>query len=230
MLSFRPSCPTGLVHFVVVAPPCSLVCSDGHVLSDELAHEPPLENNGALRCNESGCYALVFSHCDLCQLPIPGFIDGFRFEVNGPIAAPKGRTSDVPRGTFGFREWREDCPRCKAPYPWARPGVLAEYHRQHLAHLGKPTELPLVERAKAAYDRQSRVMRRESKQKRRDLRRMRLKQFNIVMFDTWPKRILAIIGVITAVLVLVFGVSSFSDIGDEDPKPTAPTTGGGVTP
>jgi len=199
--------------------PYSLVCGNGHVLNDEIAHEPSLEENGSMRCSESGCLALVYSHCLHCNAPLPGYIDGVRYERHGNFAVPKGRFGSA-RGLLGEREWREDCPHCKSPYPWAPDSVWVGYHKEYLAHEGTATALPLLTEAEEAHSKAKLRSERQAKTRRRADRRERRQAWAGSLLDTWPKRVTAIAAAIAAVLLLVFGVDSFADLGDDGNGPS----------
>ena len=126
-----------------VNPPYSIVCASGHVIDDELDREPLAEASGRAVCPKSGCYSFVYSHCPACLAPLPGLLDGARYQVNGPIARPVGRLG-------GGREWREDCPRCKVPYPWATTASLLRYHNAYLAQSDEDSAPVLAYSAVAA--------------------------------------------------------------------------------
>jgi hypothetical protein len=87
-------------------PPYSIVCAGRHVLADDVARQPPIADNGAKLCTESGCLERVYTHCPNCSQPLPGYIDGPRYEVSGNIAAPRGRIG-TSRGLSADRTWRE---------------------------------------------------------------------------------------------------------------------------
>lgn len=205
-------------------PPYSLVCAARHVLADELADEPELEANGTLRCSESGCLGLVFSHCEQCRRPIPGHIDGARYERHGNVSVPRGKLGTA-RGLLPSRQWREDCPYCKSPFPWASREVWVNYHRQHLADVAhrRPESLPHLPQAEAAYDAARGDARARKKGERRRQRRAQRARLATGMLDTWPRRVTAVVAAIVAVLALLFGVTSIADLSGGD-RPSATTT------
>lgn len=202
----------------------SIVCAAGHVADDELTDEPRAAHNGTLRCAESGCFELTYSHCLACGHPVPGHIDGPRVVTTGNLGIPVGRIGLPPR------EWREDCPYCKSPYPWAPRHVWAGYHRRHLQDRadGSAHPLPYLAQAEAAYRAKEDAARRRSKASKRRNRRSTTARWTAAVLDTWPKRIAAIAAAIAAVLGF-FGVDNFRDLND-DSGPATPTTTSSTRP
>ena len=195
----RPPLPTD--HFKM-NPPYSLVCSSGHVASDDLPSEPPLAESGARRCTKSACVSLVYSHCPECLMPISGWIDGARSLTRGKFPTP-----------LAPRRWMEDCPHCKAPFPWAASPVWANYHRAYLDDIEVcvQTPLPYLGRAEEEYLAERARLRQAERRRRRNSRTARI----AAVLDTWPRRVMAVVGAVAAVLTLLYGVNSFADLPRE---------------
>ena len=207
-------------------PSYSIVCAAGHVADDELADEPRAAHNGTLRCPESGCFELIYSHCLLCGRPVPGHIDGPRMVTTGNISRAVGRIGTAG-GVLPQREWREDCPYCKSPYPWAARHVWAGYHRRYLQDRAEGSSHPLhyMTEAEAAYRAEEGEARRRSKASRRRTRRSAAARRTAKFLDTWPKRIWGVVAAIAAVLGLVFGVNNLRDLkGGSGPATTTTST------
>lgn len=203
--------------------PYSIVCAAGHVLDDERAHEPPKEIDGHQRCSVSGCFEFVYGHCPHCGVAIPGYIDGPRPEVHGNIGMMRGRLSI---GGYPVREWREDCPQCKVPYPWAEDVVLVNYQRRYLTDLEEGTpSLPLVQRAAGAYARQQKANRRATKRDRRQSVKQRVGRV-WSWFDSTLKKAAALIAAIAVVAGAVIGVLKWAQ---DPPQPVPPPTSTTVT-
>lgn len=205
-------------------PPYSIVCAAGHVADDELDNEPRAVDNGTLRCPESGCFELTYSHCLMCGRPVPGHIDGPRMVTTGHISRPVGRFGTA-QGFLPPPDWREDCPYCKSPYPWAPRSVWARYHRRYLKDRAEGSSHPLhhMVEAEAAYRAEENAARRYSKASKRRTRRSAAARWTATVLDTWPKRIAAIAAAIAAVLGLFFGVDNFRDLNG-GPAPTTTTS------
>jgi hypothetical protein len=203
----------------------SIVCASGHVIDDELEREPAPRDNGTRRCSESGCFELTYSHCTACGRAIPGFIDGPRMVTTGNLSRPVGRLNTA-RGMLPAREWREDCPFCKSPYPWAPRATWAAYHRRHLEDVanGVDPALPYLAEAEKAYAAESTEHQRQARAAKRESRRATRARWSSAILDTWPGRITAIVAAIVAVLLLLFGVSNVPDLLSRNTEPTTTTT------
>lgn len=200
-------------------PPYSLVCAGRHVLGDEIAHQPAVNENGTKLCSTPGCFERVYSHCVHCAKPIPGYIDGVRYEVHGNIAAPAGRMGTA-RGLLPGREWREDCPYCKVPYPWASSTVLADYHAKYLEDRrhASPVGLSYVAAAEHAFEEREKARKRHRRSSKRADRRERHDHW-------WTSRAALITAVGVVLAAVVAGVFTYlSRDGSESPVPTSTST------
>ena len=190
-------------------PPYSVVCARGHVLADDVPRQPEIASNGKLGCSEPGCFERVYTHCEGCSKPVPGYIDGVRYEGNGSIATPRGRLGPPER------VWREECPYCKMPYRWASESLLSRYHAKYLEDVEDPSPMGLVfsSSAEAAYGRAKAGARRRRKSERRADRRERKAH--------WYTSRAALISAVAAVAVAIIGlVPWLFDDNDIVPSPS----------
>lgn len=172
---------------------CSLVCGHGHVLDEELLEPPSLGTNGTRRCEKPGCSEFVYSHCDACEEPIPGWMDAPRRLEGEPILSGKLNRSIGPN-----REWREDCPYCKFPYPWARQRFLVDYHRRYLEEANQDIAKPL------AHSPAAEEAHRQDQSAKRKRRIRRAGRSLAQALDTWPRRIKAVLRVIFSIMLVFF--------------------------
>jgi hypothetical protein len=149
-------------------------------------------------------------------------MDGPRAERHGNLVIPQGRRNRA-RGLLPARDWREDCPYCKAPYPWASDTVWVNYHQRHLADsaAGVHDPLPYLEQAAIKSQAADDLRSEREKMARAAHRRERFATIGAKL-DTWPKRTTAVVAAIVALLALLFGATNLRDLLDVEPAP-APT-------
>ncbi len=201
----------------------SCVCRAGHVLADDIAEEPPIEESGRRLCNRSGCFEPVFTHCPQCGEPISGYIDAPRYETNRGVSRPIGRFE-----AFVTRTWREDCPYCKVPYPWARRAVWVGYHHRFLEdkQRNSPGLLTYVAQAEEAYEadkkeRDSRARQRQPDKPRALITGNRRRPDKGLL--EWFKDLSALLQGLVALGTILFVIAGVAGVRATTTSSTAPT-------